>query len=49
MGGEALGPLKALSPSLGECQDREAGVSGLVSKGRVDGMEVFQRGKRDKG
>jgi hypothetical protein len=23
MGGEALGPLKALCPSIGECQDQE--------------------------
>jgi hypothetical protein len=26
MGGAALGPVKAQCPSLGECQDREAGV-----------------------
>jgi hypothetical protein len=33
MGGEALCPIKALSPSVGECQGQEAGVGGLVSKG----------------
>ena len=33
MGGEALGPVKALSPSVGECQGQEAGVGGLVSRG----------------
>jgi hypothetical protein len=32
--GAALGPAKALCPSVGECQDREAGVGGLVSTGR---------------
>jgi hypothetical protein len=32
--------VKALCPSVGECQDREAGVSGLVSK---------ERGKGDRG
>jgi hypothetical protein len=34
MGEEALGPLKALCTSIGECQGQEAGVGGLVSKGR---------------
>jgi hypothetical protein len=29
MGGEALGPVKAQCPSVGECQDQEAGVGGL--------------------
>jgi hypothetical protein len=28
MGGEALGPVKAQFPSVGECQVREVGVSG---------------------
>jgi hypothetical protein len=37
MGREALGPLKALCPSIGECQDQEAGVGGLVSRGRGEG------------
>jgi hypothetical protein len=32
MGGEALGPVKALSPSVGECPGQEAGVCGLVSR-----------------
>jgi hypothetical protein len=27
---EALGPVKALCPSEGECQGQEAGVGGLV-------------------
>jgi hypothetical protein len=45
MGGEALGPVKALCPSIGECQDREAGVGGLVSRGRGDGIGEFSEGK----
>jgi hypothetical protein len=34
MGGEALGPGKALCPSLGECQSQEEGVGVLVSRWR---------------
>jgi hypothetical protein len=30
MGGETLGPEKAQCPSVGECQDREGGVGGMV-------------------
>jgi hypothetical protein len=33
MGGEALGPVKVLGPSIGECQGQEVGVGGLVSRG----------------
>jgi hypothetical protein len=40
MGGEALGPEKARCPNVGECQDREAGVGGLVSRGGEDGIGV---------
>ena len=32
IGGEALGTEKAGCPNVGECQDREAGVGGLVSR-----------------
>jgi hypothetical protein len=32
MGGESLGPVKALCPSVGECQGREAGVGWCVGK-----------------
>ena len=32
MGGVALGPVKALYPSTGECQGQEAGVGGLGSR-----------------
>jgi hypothetical protein len=34
MGGEALGSVKVLCPSIGECQGQEAGVGGLVGSGR---------------
>jgi hypothetical protein len=40
-GEEALGPVKARCPHVGECQDREEGMVGLVSRGRVDGIEGF--------
>ena len=36
MGGEALGPVKVLCPSVGECQNQEAGMGGLVSRGREE-------------
>ena len=45
MRGEALDPVKALCPSVGECQDREARVGGLVSQGRVDGIGGILEGK----
>jgi hypothetical protein len=34
MRGEVLGSVKARCPSVGEWQDREAGVGGLVSSGK---------------
>ena len=40
-GGEALGPEKARCPSIGECQDRDLGVGGLMSRGRGDGLGDF--------
>jgi hypothetical protein len=42
MEGEALGPVKALYPSVGECQDQETGVSRLMSRRRRDGLGGFQ-------
>jgi hypothetical protein len=36
MGGEALGPVKVLCPSIGDCQGQEAGVGGLGSRGGGD-------------
>ena len=44
MGEEALGPVKVLCPSIGECQGQEAGVGGLESRGRGEGIGDFQRG-----
>jgi hypothetical protein len=46
MGGEALGPVKVLCPSVGECHRQEAG--GLVSRGRGEGMGVFGGESRKK-
>jgi hypothetical protein len=48
MGGQALGPLKALCPSVGECQGQESGVGGLVSRGR-GGDRGLLEGKLGKG
>lgn len=57
MGGEALGPVKARCPSVGECQGREEGGNGWEvgehshrSRGRGHGMGVFgwETWKRDK-
>jgi hypothetical protein len=48
MGGETLGPVKVLCPSIGNCQGWEVGMGGLVSRGRGDGMGVF-RGETRKG
>jgi hypothetical protein len=44
MGGEALGPVKVLCPSIGECQGQEVGVGGLLSRGKGERIEDFQRG-----
>ena len=44
MGGEALGPVKVLCPSIGECQGQEEGVGGLGSRGRGEGIGDFRRG-----
>jgi hypothetical protein len=48
MGGEALGPVRVLCPSIGECQGQEVGVGRLVSRGKGEGTGVF-RGKTRKG
>jgi hypothetical protein len=34
--------LTVLCPSIGECQGQEAGVGGLVSRGRGEGIEGSQ-------
>ena len=49
MGGEVLGPVKALCPSVGECQGQEAAVGGLVSRGRGEGIGDFQRRNQERG
>ena len=36
MGGEFVGPMKALYPSVDECQDQ--GFGGLVSRGKWEQM-----------
>jgi hypothetical protein len=47
MEGEVLGPVKVLCSSVEECQGQEAGVGGLVSRGR--GGRIFFGGKTRKG
>jgi hypothetical protein len=44
MGGETLGPVKVLCPSIGECQGQEEEVGELRSRGRGDKIGGFQRG-----
>jgi hypothetical protein len=44
MRGEALGPVKVLCPSVGECQGQDSGVGGLGSRGRRKRIGDFQRG-----
>ena len=49
LSGEVLGPLKAPCHSVGKCKGGEAGVGGLVSRGRGKGREVGgEMGKGDK-
>jgi hypothetical protein len=43
MGGEALGPVKVLFPSVGECQGQEEGVDGLVNRRRGEVIWDFHR------
>jgi hypothetical protein len=45
VGEEAIGPMKAKSPSVRECQDREVAVGGLMSM-RIGGYNRgFSEGK----
>ena len=39
MGGDALGPVTVICPSIGDCQGQEVGLGGLVSRGRGEGIE----------
>jgi hypothetical protein len=41
--------MKALCPSVGECQGQEAGVGGLVSRGIGKRIGGFPEGKTKKG
>jgi hypothetical protein len=50
MGGEALGPVKALCPSLGECQGQEVGVGGWVEEqGEGVGIGGFWKRSQERG
>ena len=49
MGGESLGPVKALCPSIGECQGQEVGVVGLVSRRSREGTGHFLRENQERG
>jgi hypothetical protein len=44
VGGEALGLVKILGSSIGECQGQEVGVGGLGSRGREESIGDFWRG-----
>ena len=46
MGGEDLGPVKVLCPSIGECQGQEVRVDWLEERG---GYRQFSEGKPGKG
>ena len=48
VGGEALSPVKVLCPSIGECQGQEAGVGGLLSRRKKEGIGGFQRGNQER-
>ena len=47
MGGEALGPVKARCPSVGDCQG--GWVITLIEAGEGEGIEGFQRGNWKRG
>ena len=47
MEGEALGPVKDLSPTIVECQGHEAEVSGLVRREKEKGIGDIQRGNQE--
>jgi hypothetical protein len=49
MKGEALGPMKVLCSSIGDCQGQKVGVGGLVSRGRGGRNRGFSEGKPGKG
>ena len=48
MGGEALGRVKALCPSIGEFEDQEARVGRLVIRESGERIGCFQRGNQER-
>jgi hypothetical protein len=44
MGGEALGPVKVLCPSVEKCQGQEAGVGGFGEQREVGWIGEFWKG-----
>ena len=44
MGGEALGPVKVLCPSIKECLGQETGVSELETRAKGERIGDFWRG-----
>jgi hypothetical protein len=49
MGGEDLGPVKALCPSIGECHGKELEVGGLVSREKEEGIGGFWKKNHEMG
>jgi hypothetical protein len=49
VGGEALGLVRILGPSIGECQGQKVGVGGLGSREREGGDRGFSERKLRKG
>jgi hypothetical protein len=49
MVGEALGPVKVLCRTIGECQGQEVEVGELVSRASGEQIVGFQKGKPGKG
>jgi hypothetical protein len=48
IGGEAVGPVRAQCPIVGECQDQELGVDGLMSRGEGERIWGFQQGNQER-
>jgi hypothetical protein len=48
MGEEALGSVKVLCPSIGDCQGQEVGVVGLVNRGMGEGTKGFWRRNQER-
>ena len=48
MGEKALSPVKAVCPSVWECQGQEVGVGALESRGRGKEIGDFRRGNQER-